>query len=77
MPDCRTCVQAAELDECAEPLSVKAHRIDGALFQARWKSVKHGGAQRYLNGKLFGQGRMSCEELLAKLEHQPPTADEG
>jgi alkyl hydroperoxide reductase subunit F len=48
---------------------VQSVTIDGALFQAEVEQRQIMAVPTvYLNGQVFGQGRMSIEEILAKLD---------
>ena len=46
--------------------------IDGALFQAEVEAKQIMAVPTvFLNGEPFGQGRMTVEEILAKLDRMP------
>lgn len=66
--NCPDIVQALNALSVINP-RIKAVTIDGALFQ---DEVEGKGIQSvptvYLNGEMFGQGRSSVEEILAKLD---------
>jgi len=66
--NCPDVVQALNLMAVLNP-NVRATMIDGALFQAEVESKQVMAVPSvYLNGAPFGQGRMSVEEVLAKLD---------
>lgn len=66
--NCPDVVQAVNLMAVLNP-AVKSVMIDGALFQGEVESRQIMGVPAvYLNGELFGQGRMTLEEILAKLD---------
>ncbi len=66
--NCPDVVQALNLMAVLNP-NVRATMIDGALFQAEVESKQIMAVPSvYLNGAPFGQGRMSVEEILAKLD---------
>jgi len=66
--NCPDVVQALNLMSVLNP-SVKHTAIDGALFQAEVEEREVMAVPSvYLNGKLFGQGRMKLEEIVAKLD---------
>jgi alkyl hydroperoxide reductase subunit F len=66
--NCPDVVQALNLMSVLNP-SVKHTAIDGALFQAEVEEREIMAVPSvYLNGKLFGQGRMKLEEIVAKLD---------
>jgi alkyl hydroperoxide reductase subunit F len=66
--NCPDVVQALNLMAVLNP-RVRATMIDGALFQAEVESKQIMAVPTvHLNGRPFGQGRMSVEEILAKLD---------
>jgi len=66
--NCPDVVQALNLMAVLNP-NVKHVAIDGALFQDEVEARQIMSVPRiYLNGELFTQGRMSEEEILAKLD---------
>lgn len=66
--NCPDVVQALNLMSVLNP-SVKHTAIDGALFQAEVEEREIMAVPSvYLNGQLFGQGRMKLEEIVAKLD---------
>ena len=66
--NCPDVVQALNLMAVLNP-NVRATMIDGALFQAEVESKQIMAVPSvYLNGAPFGQGRISVEEILAKLD---------
>ncbi|MFL6550313.1 MAG: alkyl hydroperoxide reductase subunit F [Povalibacter sp.] len=66
--NCPDVVQALNLMAVLNP-SVSNTMIDGALFQQEVESRQIMAVPTvYLNGQPFGQGRMSIEEILAKLD---------
>jgi alkyl hydroperoxide reductase subunit F len=66
--NCPDVVQAINLMSVLNP-SVKHTTIDGSLFQAEVEEREVMAVPSvYLNGKLFGQGRMKLEEIVAKLD---------
>jgi alkyl hydroperoxide reductase subunit F len=66
--NCPDVVQAINLMAVLNP-SVRATMIDGALFQAEVEARQIMAVPTlHLNGRPFGQGRMSVEEILAKLD---------
>ena len=66
--NCPDVVQAINLMAVLNP-RVRATMIDGALFQAEVEAKQIMAVPTlYLNGEPFGQGRMSVEEILAKLD---------
>jgi alkyl hydroperoxide reductase subunit F len=66
--NCPDVVQALNLMAVLNP-NIKHVAIDGALFQAE-VTERHimSVPSIYLNGELFGQGRMGLEEILAKID---------
>jgi alkyl hydroperoxide reductase subunit F len=68
---CRNCpdvVQALNLMAVVNP-NVRHVMIDGALFQAEVESRRIMAVPTvFLNGQVFGQGRMALEEIVAKLD---------
>ncbi|MDB5980542.1 MAG: ahpF [Pseudomonas sp.] len=66
--NCPDVVQALNLMAVLNP-NIKHVAIDGALFQAE-VTDRHimSVPSIYLNGELFGQGRMGLEEILAKID---------
>ncbi len=66
--NCPDVVQALNLMAVQNP-RIKATMIDGALFQDEVKERQVMAVPTvYLNGTEFGQGRMSLEEILAKID---------
>lgn len=66
--NCPEVVQSLNLMAVLNP-RVKSVTIDGALFQAEVEQRQIMAVPTvYLNGQVFGQGRMSIEEILAKLD---------
>lgn len=66
--NCPDVVQAINLMAVLNP-GVKHVAIDGALFQAEVTDRQIMSVPSvYLNGELFGQGRMGLEEILAKID---------
>jgi len=66
--NCPDVVQALNLMAVLNP-RVRATMIDGALFQAEVEGKQIMAVPTvHLNGQPFGQGRMSVEEILAKLD---------
>jgi alkyl hydroperoxide reductase subunit F len=66
--NCPDVVQAINLMAVLNP-RVRATMIDGALFQAEVEARQIMAVPTlHLNGRPFGQGRMSVEEILAKLD---------
>ncbi|MBC3811677.1 alkyl hydroperoxide reductase subunit F [Undibacterium aquatile] len=66
--NCPEVVQSLNLIAVLNP-RVQSVTIDGALFQAEVEQRQIMAVPTvYLNGQVFGQGRMSIEEILAKLD---------
>jgi alkyl hydroperoxide reductase subunit F len=66
--NCPDVVQAINLMAVLNP-RVRATMIDGALFQAEVEAKQIMAVPSlYLNGQPFGQGRMTVEEIIAKLD---------
>jgi len=66
--NCPDVVQALNLMAVLNP-RVRATMIDGALFQAEVEAKQIMAVPTvHLNGQPFGQGRMTAEEILAKLD---------
>ena len=66
--NCPDVVQAINLMAVLNP-RVRATMIDGALFQAEVESKQIMAVPSlYLNGQPFGQGRMTVEEIVARLD---------
>ena len=66
--NCPEVVQALNLMAALNP-NVRHTMVDGALFQAEVEAEKIMAVPTaYLGGKTFGQGRMSVEEILAKVD---------
>ncbi|RMN31000.1 thioredoxin family protein, partial [Pseudomonas savastanoi] len=66
--NCPDVVQALNLMAVLNP-GIKHVAIDGALFQDEVTDRKIMSVPSiYLNGELFGQGRMGLEEILAKID---------
>jgi len=66
--NCPDVVQALNLMAVLNP-NVRATMIDGALFQAEVEARQVMAVPAvYLNGQPFGQGRMTVEEILARLD---------
>ncbi|MET0378114.1 MAG: alkyl hydroperoxide reductase subunit F [Spongiibacteraceae bacterium] len=66
--NCPDVVQALNLMAIINP-NISHTMIDGALFQKEVEARQILSVPSvYLNGELFGQGRMSIEEILAKLD---------
>jgi alkyl hydroperoxide reductase subunit F len=66
--NCPDVVQAINLMAVLNP-RVRATMIDGALFQAEVEAKQIMAVPTlYLNGQPFGQGRMSVEEIVARLD---------
>ncbi|MBR9970307.1 alkyl hydroperoxide reductase subunit F [Magnetospirillum sulfuroxidans] len=66
--NCPDVVQALNLMSVVNP-RIKHVAIDGALFQAEVETRQVMAVPAiYLNGEVFGQGRMGLEEILAKLD---------
>ncbi|MFD2641582.1 alkyl hydroperoxide reductase subunit F [Pseudomonas japonica] len=66
--NCPDVVQALNLMAVLNP-NVRHVAIDGALFQAEVESRQVMAVPSvYLNGQVFGQGRMGLEEIVAKLD---------
>ncbi|NSL54072.1 alkyl hydroperoxide reductase subunit F [Uliginosibacterium aquaticum] len=73
--NCPDVVQALNLMAVLNP-NVRSTMIDGALFQAEVESRQIMGVPAiYLNGELFGQGRMTLEEIIAKLDTNSAARD--
>jgi alkyl hydroperoxide reductase subunit F len=66
--NCPEVVQSLNLMAVLNP-RIKSVTIDGALFQSEVEQRQIMAVPTvYLNGQVFGQGRMSVEEILAKLD---------
>ncbi len=66
--NCPDVVQALNLMAVLNP-NIRHVAIDGALFQAEVEERQIMSVPSiYLNGELFGQGRMGVEEILAKID---------
>ncbi|WKL57976.1 alkyl hydroperoxide reductase subunit F [Asticcacaulis sp. ZE23SCel15] len=66
--NCPDVVQALSLMSVLNP-KIKHVAIDGALFQAEVEARQVMAVPSiYLNGEIFGQGRMGLEEILAKID---------
>jgi alkyl hydroperoxide reductase subunit F len=66
--NCPDVVQALNLIAVLNP-NVRSTMIDGALFQQEVEARQIMAVPTvYLNGEVFGQGRMTIEEILAKLD---------
>src|SRR5690606_38733219 len=66
--NCPDVVQAVNLMAAQNP-NISATMIDGALFQSEVESRQIMAVPSvYLNGKHFAQGRMTLEEILAKVD---------
>ncbi|MFG1299122.1 alkyl hydroperoxide reductase subunit F [Xanthobacter sp. V3C-3] len=66
--NCPDVVQALNLMAVLNP-NIRHVAIDGALFQKEVEARQVMSVPTvYLNGEVFGQGRMSAEEILAKLD---------
>ena len=66
--NCPDVVQALNLMAVLNP-NVRHVAIDGALFQGEVEARKIMAVPSiYLNGELFGQGRMGLEEILGKID---------
>jgi alkyl hydroperoxide reductase subunit F len=66
--NCPDVVQALNLMAVLNP-KIASTMIDGALFQEEVESARSWPCRPvYLNGEEFGQGRMSIEEILAKVD---------
>lgn len=66
--NCPDVVQALNLMAVLNP-NVRHVAVDGALFQAEVEARQVMAVPSvYLNGELFGQGRMGLEEIVAKLD---------
>ena len=66
--NCPDVVQALNLMAVLNP-NIRHVAIDGALFQAEVEARQIMSVPSiYLNGELFGQGRMGVEEILAKID---------
>src|SRR5512139_3213842 len=66
--NCPDVVQALNLMAVVNP-RVRATMIDGALFQAEVEAKQIMAVPSlYLNGRPFGQGRMTVEEIVARLD---------
>jgi len=66
--NCPDVVQALNLMAVLNP-NVSTTMIDGGMFQAEVEARQIMGVPAvYLNGELFGQGRMTLEEIIAKLD---------
>ncbi|PLK50026.1 alkyl hydroperoxide reductase subunit F [Uliginosibacterium sp. TH139] len=73
--NCPDVVQALNLMAVLNS-NVRSTMIDGALFQAEVESRQIMGVPAiYLNGELFGQGRMTLEEIIAKLDTNSAARD--
>ncbi|MBC3869835.1 alkyl hydroperoxide reductase subunit F [Undibacterium oligocarboniphilum] len=67
--NCPEVVQSLNLMAVLNP-RIKSVTIDGALFQSEVEQRQIMAVPTvYLNGQVFGQGRMSVEEILAKLDN--------
>ena len=67
--NCPDVVQALNLISVLNP-SIRHTAIDGALFQGEVEQRQVMAVPSiYLNGEVFASGRMSVEEILAKLDH--------
>ena len=70
--NCPAVVQALNLMAVVNP-RVRSTMIDGALFQAEIEERQIMAVPSvYLNGQPFAQGRMTVEEILAKLDRNAP-----
>jgi alkyl hydroperoxide reductase subunit F len=70
--NCPDVVQALSLMSLINP-AIRTEIIDGALFQDEVSARKIMAVPAvYLNGRLFSTGRMSLEEVLAKLDQGAP-----
>ncbi|WP_215782424.1 alkyl hydroperoxide reductase subunit F [Paludibacterium sp. B53371] len=68
--NCPDVVQALNLMALTNP-AISSVMIDGALFQQEVEQRQIMGVPSvYLNGELFGSGRMSLEEILAKVDRE-------
>uniref|UniRef100_UPI0035660AA7 alkyl hydroperoxide reductase subunit F n=1 Tax=Pseudomonas sp. TaxID=306 RepID=UPI0035660AA7 len=66
--NCPDVVQALNLMAVLNP-NIRHVAIDGALFQAEVEARQVMSVPSlYLNGELFGQGRMGVEEIIAKID---------
>ena len=66
--NCPDVVQALNLMAVVNP-NVRHTMVDGALFQAEVEARRIMAVPTvFLNGQVFGQGRMSLEEIVAKLD---------
>jgi alkyl hydroperoxide reductase subunit F len=66
--NCPDVVQALNLMAVLNP-NIRHTMIDGALFQDEVNAREIMGVPAvYVNGKLFGQGRMTLEEIIAKID---------
>ena len=66
--NCPDVVQALNLMAVLNP-RIRSTMIDGALFQPEVEARQIMAVPSvYLNGQPFGQGRMTVEEILAKLD---------
>ena len=66
--NCPEVVQSLNLMALINP-RISHETVDGALFQDEVERLKIMGVPAiYLNGELFGQGRMELEEILAKVD---------
>ena len=66
--NCPEVVQSLNLMALVNP-RISHETVDGALFQDEVERLKIMGVPAiYLNGELFGQGRMELEEILAKVD---------
>ena len=73
--NCPDVVQALNLMAVLNP-NIRHVAIDGALFQAEVEARQIMSVPSlYLNGELFGQGRMGVEEIIAKIDTSAAARD--
>jgi NADH-dependent peroxiredoxin subunit F len=73
--NCPDVVQALNLMAVLNP-KISHVTIDGALFQDEVNARKIMAVPTvFLNGEVFGQGRMGVEEIVAKIDSQSPARD--
>lgn len=73
--NCPEVVQALNLMSILNP-GITHSMIDGAVFKDEVESKTIMAVPSvYLNGEFFGSGRMSLEELIAKIDHSPDLSE--
>ena len=74
--NCPDVVQALSLMAILNP-KIKTTVIEGGAFQAKWKREIMAVPMVFLNGQVFGSGRMTVEEIVAKLDTNSAAAREA